>query len=200
MADGGTRRGEHRARPEVRAVTSRIRAALASAASLVVSPCAAAEPGASAAELLASAHLDPHNAMGVSVLMGLVIFATTTALLHLRERGRWTRRERALSAEIEELRGAQDRAEMLVGAERQLIVTWRGRDAEPQFEGDASFLGEPGQPRRALAFGSWLVAADAAALEGALEKLRGRGEPFRSTLRTLQKGFVEADGRTVGGR
>src|SRR5215211_7148229 len=150
-----------------------------------------------AAELL---RLDPHNAIGLSLLLGLTIFATTTALLHLHERTRWSRRERALNGEIASLRGAHDRAEMLIGAERQLVVSWSGRDAEPAFEGDPTVVGEAANARRALAFGSWLAAVDATALERALEKLRERGEGFHLTLRTLRQRFVEAEGRTVTGR
>ena len=150
-----------------------------------------------AAELL---RLDPHNAIGLSLLLGLTIFATTTALLHLHERTRWSRRERALNGEIASLRGADDRAEMLIGSERQLVVSWSGRDGEPAFEGDPTVVGEAANARRALAFGSWLAAVDATALERALEKLRERGEGFHLTLRTLRQRFVEAEGRTVTGR
>ena len=148
----------------------------------------------------ARSRLDPHNAIGLSLLIGLAIFATTTALLHLRERTRWSRRERALNAEIASLRGADDRAEMLIGSERQLVVSWSGRDGEPDFEGDPTVVGEAANARRALAFGSWLAAVDATALERALEKLRERGEGFHLTLRTLRQRFIEAEGRTVIGR
>src|SRR3954466_9525619 len=131
-----------------------------------------------AAELL---RLDPHNAIGLSLLLGLTIFATTTALLHLHERTRLSRRERAprgaprgrpRTGETASLRGADDRAEMLIGSERQLVVSWSGRDGEPAFEGDPTVVGEAANARRALAFGSWLAAMDATALERALEKLR----------------------------
>src|SRR5688500_9975687 len=72
-------------------------------------------------DLLAQARFDPQTAIGFALLMGLIIFATTTAILHLRERSRWARRERALTAEISALRGAHDRADMLMGSERQLV-------------------------------------------------------------------------------
>src|SRR5689334_23185524 len=48
--------------------------------------------------------LDPHNAIGLAAFVGLVIFATTTAILYLRERQRWTDRERILSHELADLR------------------------------------------------------------------------------------------------
>src|SRR5215204_7400365 len=141
-----------------------------------------------------------HCVTGVQTCCSSDLFATTTALLHLHERTRWSRRERALNGEIASLRGADDRAEMLIGSERQLVVSWSGRDGEPAFEGDPTVVGEAANARRALAFGSWLAAVDATALERALEKLRERGEGFHLTLRTLRQRFVEAEGRTVTGR
>src|SRR5829696_5078671 len=193
MADGTLRQGRMR-----RGLSRRALAPLLAplAAALGAAP-AEASVLEHAAELL---RLDPHNAIGLSLLLGLTIFATTTALLHLHERTRWSRRERALNGEIASLRGADDRAEMLIGSERQLVVSWSGRDGEPAFEGDPTVVGEAANARRALAFGSWLAAVDATALERALEKLRERGEGFHLTLRTLRQRFVEAEGRTVTGR
>ncbi len=143
---------------------------------------------------------EPQGAVGMAVFLGLVFFSTTTALIHLRERRRWTERERALAGELSHLRGEKDRAELLMGAERQLIVSWNGRDAEPRFEGDPTVLGEGASVRRALAFGAWLAPADAAALEAALERLKERGEGFRLTGRTMAGGFMDIEGRTVSGR
>ena len=167
--------------------------------------CASIAPNASqavtAADLLPSlTRLDPHNAVGLALTMGLVIFSTTLALLHVRERRRWADRERRLAEELTNLRGARDRADMLIGAETQIVVSWDGRDAEPTVEGDASIVGSTAAPRRVLAFGSWLAPADVPALEGAIERLKQRGEGFHLTLRRSGQGFVEAEGRTVSGR
>ena len=143
---------------------------------------------------------DLQNAASFSVFMGLVAFSTATALLLSRERRAWAIRERALTAELASLRGADDRAELLMGSERQLLVSWTGRGGEPRFTGDPSIAGEGATPKRVLAFGSWLGPSDAAALEGALDLLKERGESFRMIARTLANGFVEIEGRTVGGR
>lgn len=145
------------------------------------------------------AHLDPHNAFGLATFIGLVIFATATAFLYVRERRKWAERERVLSREVAESRGAMDRAELLTRSDRQIIVTWSGRDREPRFEGDPSVVGKDAAFPRSLAFGSWLHPADAAVLDGALAQLRERGEGFRLTLRTTVQGFIEAEGRTVSG-
>ncbi|QRE75847.1 sensor histidine kinase [Methylobacterium aquaticum] len=146
--------------------------------------------------------LHAHNAVGFAVLIGLTIFATILSLLYLRERARWARREHTLNAELAELRGAHDRADLLLGSEPQIVVTWDSR-GEPLVEGDVGITADgarPGSVRRVLAFGSWLVPADAAALDAAVENLRGRGERFRRTVHTLHGRTVEAQGQAVGGQ
>ncbi|HEX2554389.1 MAG TPA: ATP-binding protein [Microvirga sp.] len=145
-------------------------------------------------------HFDLHGAAGFALFMGLVAASTTTALLFTRERRRALRRERRLLAEIDSLRGAEDRVALLMGSERQALLTWGGREAAPRFEGDPTLAGEGATGKRVLAFGSWLAPADAGTLEKALDLLRERGEAFHLTARTLGAGFVEAEGRTVGGR
>ena len=144
--------------------------------------------------------LDPKTAMGFAIVMGLVIFSTTLAIRYVRERGRWTTRERAFAAELDGLRGAVDRAAMLLGSERQVVIVWNGRDGEPALEGDPTLAGEGAGLRRVLAFGAWLAPADAVRLEAAVERLRVRGESFHQTLRTGAGGYLEAEGRTVSGR
>lgn len=150
--------------------------------------------------LLSSLRFDPQNAVGFALMMGLLIFATTTALLHVRERGRWMRRERALAVEVEDLRGANDRADMLLGSERQVVASWSGRDTEPLVEGDPTIIGAGMGLKRVLAFGSWLGAADAAAMEAATNRLHQAGETFRLTVKTIGQRFIEAQGRTISGR
>ena len=51
-----------------------------------------------------------------------------------------------------------------------------------------------------LAFGTWLEAGKAVAMEQAVEALRNRGEGFSLTLTTLSGQPIEAQGRAVGGR
>ena len=65
-----------------------------------------------------------------------------------------------------------------MGSERQLLVSWQGRDGEPRFEGDPTIVGEGAPAQRALAFGTWLLPADASSVDAALERLKQRGEAF----------------------
>jgi PAS domain-containing protein len=183
-----------RRRPSVLGLT-------ATALAFVSGPARAGSLG-EAARVLAGAtdRIEPQAAAGVGLLMGLLIFSVTTALLHLRERRRWAERERALAGEVASLGGAQDRAALLLGADRQILITWTDRTAEPRLEGDPSVVGEGAPLRKALAFGSWLPPQDAAALERAIELLRARGEAFRLTLHAHGRRLVEAVGRTAGGQ
>src|ERR1700728_1203299 len=56
------------------------------------------------------------------------------------------------------------------------------------------------EPHRVLAFGSWLEAGKASAMEQAVENLRSRGEGFALTLTTLHGHPIEVQGRAIGGR
>ncbi len=57
-----------------------------------------------------------------------------------------------------------------------------------------------GYARRVLAFGTWLVASDAAAVEAAVETLRARGTSFTLSLRTQTGRSIDAHGQAVAGR
>ncbi len=175
---------------------------VACAGSLVVAvagvPACAQGAGLDAGAVAAGFGQHTHNAAGLAILIGLTVFATIVALLYMRERGRWTRRERDLLAELSSLRGAHDRAEMLLNAERQLLVTWSGRGV-PTVEGDLGLVEgrrPPGsEPAAFPDFETWLHAVDADALNTAVEALRARGTGFRLSLRARSGRFVDAHGR-----
>ncbi len=145
-----------------------------------------------------------HNAAGLAILIGLTVFATILSLLHLRERSRWAKREGGLAAEVARLRGAHDLAELLLNAERQVVVTWAGR-GDPTIEGDmtlALMTDSPsgGDPTRVFDFSRWLVASDAVLLDDAVRSLRERGTGFRMALRGQDGRYFEAQGQALAGR
>ncbi|WP_406855893.1 PAS-domain containing protein [Alsobacter sp. KACC 23698] len=144
--------------------------------------------------------VDPHGAVGLAVFMGLVVFATTTALIHLTQWRRWHEREAAIAAENGELRARNDRADILLAAEPQLVIAWGGHSGEPVIEGDLAVIGETLAARRVLGFGSWLPSAQAQAIETAVDRLKKRGEGFRMTVRSTAGRILEAEGRPVMGR
>jgi signal transduction histidine kinase len=138
--------------------------------------------------------------VGLSLVVGLVLFSTITALLYLREHGRWTKSEEAFSLELNHLRAKLDRAEVFLSAEPQIIVAWGGPGSEPEIEGDLSLVMDTPISRRVLGFGSWLPPDAAQQLEACVERLRARGEGFRFAAESLGGRTLEIDGRAVSGR
>ncbi len=138
--------------------------------------------------------------IGLSLVVGLVLFSTITALLHLREHRRWTKTEAGFSLELNNLRAKLDRAETFLSAEPQIIIAWGAPSGEPEIEGDLSLVTDAPIARRVLAFGAWLPPDPAQQLEACVEKLRARGEGFHFAVESLGGRTLEIDGRAVAGR
>ncbi len=137
---------------------------------------------------------------GLSVFVGLILFSTVTALLHLMGRRRWTERERHLSGELTEVRARLDRAQVFLSAEPQIVIAWRSATSEPDIEGEPALVTDVPVPRRILGFGSWLPPATAQALDHAVDHLRSHGGGFRMALVTSAGRHLEAEGRAIGAR
>jgi signal transduction histidine kinase len=152
-------------------------------------------------ELVASAQdsIDRHEIAVLVVVLGLVLFAVVTAIMLVRARTRWTRLETSSRDEIATLRSDLDRANALLFSEPQVMVDWPAGSDEPRIDGDPAIVGVAA-PHRVLAFGSWLEAGKAFAMEQAVENLRSRGEGFSLTLTTLHGHPIEVQGRAIGGR
>lgn len=146
----------------------------------------------------AIANLQAQHAVGAAVLLGVAIFAATTAIFYIRERNRWQSREKTLAAQLAEALARADLTDLLVGAESQVLVTWAGRDSPARIEGDVANVA--GRNVAALAFGAWLRSSDAFDLEARIDKLKSRGEAFRLAVTTQDGRHVETEGRAVGGR
>ena len=142
---------------------------------------------------------DSHDIAILGPLLALIVFAVITAIVLVRTRARAERLEEAWGHEVAALRDRLDRANALLLSERQVLVDWPAASDRPNIDGDAEILGVSA-PHRALAFGSWLDAAQASEMERAVEALRGHGEAFALTLTTLAGQPIEAQGRAIGGR
>jgi signal transduction histidine kinase len=138
--------------------------------------------------------------IGLSLIIGLVLFSTITALVHLTERRRWTKTEAATSLELNELRAKLDRAGVFLAAEPQIIIAWGGPTAELELEGDLSLVTGAPIARRVMAFGAWLPADVAQKLDHYVDTLRARGESFRMAAESLSGRHFEIDGRAISGR
>jgi signal transduction histidine kinase len=143
--------------------------------------------------------IDRHEVAVLVLIVGLLLFAVVTAILLLRTGRQAARREAAFHDEIAALRAEVDRASAVLQSEPQVLVDWPAGSDEPSIEGDPAVVGV-GEPHRVLAFGSWLDARKATAMEQAVEALRARGEAFSMTFTTLAGRPVEAQGRAIAGR
>ncbi|CAH1678898.1 Histidine kinase [Hyphomicrobiales bacterium] len=140
------------------------------------------------------------TAVPFAIMGGLTLFAAATAFFHLRERRRAQEREDALSAEVAQLQLRCDRADVIFAAERRVVISFGYKDDDPVIEGDVSVVGEGDSPRRILAFGSWLTAASAQALETSLGHLKRNGEAFHLVLRAVSGLYFEAEGSAISGQ
>jgi signal transduction histidine kinase len=159
------------------------------------------KPALALHELVISAQdrIDRHEVAVLVLLLGLIFFAVVTAIMLLRIRARWARLDTSSRDEIAALRSDLDRANALLSSEPQVMVDWPAGSDEPSIDGEPAIVGVA-EPRRVLAFGSWLDAGKAAAMEQAVENLRGRGEGFAMTVTTLHGHPIEVQGRAIGGR
>ena len=147
----------------------------------------------------ASRSIDRHEIAVLVLLVGLLVFAVVTAILLVRARAGWARLETSSHDEIAALRADLDRANALLASEPQVMVDWPAAADEPFIEGDPAVVGVSA-PHRVLAFGSWLDAGKASAMERAVEALRARGDAFAMAFTTLSGRPIEAQGRAIAGR
>lgn len=130
---------------------------------------------------------------------GLSIFTVVVALTYLSERKDWRRRAAALAADLDEANAALERARTFLASEKQLLVSWSGPDSVADVNVSSLRLPDNLTASRALAFDAWLATEDATALNGALDRLRRKGEAFRLQLTALARDrYFEAEGCVVG--
>jgi signal transduction histidine kinase len=139
------------------------------------------------------------NAVGLGLISGLILFSTQTALVYVRQRRQWIRRESDLIAEIAALRSRLDRAERFLGEESNIIVVWRGPNDEPEIEGDLSLTAHVLGAHGVFALETWLAPDRAQNLEESVARLRARGEAFHINVTHLDGRHLDIEGHPVGG-
>jgi signal transduction histidine kinase len=165
-------------------------------------PAAAAEQPSLALHelvLIAQSGIDQHQIAFIAVVCGVVLFAVVTAIMLVLTWARAARQEERRRNEIARLREEVDRANALMRSEPQVVVVWPVGSSEPKIDGDPDAVGVA-MAHQVLAFGSWLDAGKASAMEHAVDALRARGEAFAMTLTTRSGHPIEALGRAIGGR
>jgi signal transduction histidine kinase len=143
--------------------------------------------------------LRQHEFVALALLIGMLVFAAATAIILMRTRATHLAKLSDAQAEIAGLRDQAERTLALILAEPQVIVVWSDPKSDPDIIGDAQALTGAPATRRLLAFGSWLDAGRAHALDQAVDALRRRGEAFSLVLATTRGLHVEAEGRPIGG-
>ena len=179
-------------------------AAITAATCALSSQEAFAEPTPSLAlhELVLTAQdsIDRHELAVLVLVLGLILFSVVTAIMYLRSRNRAARLELWSRDEIAMLHDDLDRTKALLSSEPQILVEWQAASDQPGIDGDPAIVGASA-PHRVLAFGTWLEAGKAQAMEHAVDALRTRGEGFAMTLTTLSGHPIEVQGRAkIGGR
>jgi signal transduction histidine kinase len=147
----------------------------------------------------ATRSIDRHEVAALVLIVGLLLFSVVTAITLLRMRTRLVRLEASSHDEIATLRNDLDRANALLLSEPQVMVDWPAGSGEASIDGDPDIVGVA-EPYRVLAFGSWLDATRATAMERAVEALRTRGDAFSMAFTTLSGRPIEAQGRAIAGR
>jgi signal transduction histidine kinase len=135
----------------------------------------------------------------LSLVAGLVLFATVGALSYLSLRRRFLAREVAHHREVAALRAKLDRAELFLASEPQLVIAWGDTGLAAEIEGDLGLADSASDPIRVLTFSSWLPARSAATLDHLIARLREHGESFHAAFGSMAERHLEIDGRPVGG-
>jgi signal transduction histidine kinase len=143
--------------------------------------------------------LRQQEVMTAALLAGAFLFAAAIATLLMRARARDAVKLAAAQSEIALLRDEAERARALLLADPQAVVIWRGGRTEPTILGNVATVADTAVPLRVLAFGTWLDASQAHAMDRAVDALRSRGDAFSLVLRTKGGRHLEAEGRPIGG-
>jgi signal transduction histidine kinase len=193
-----TRGGERRAHPRNRRTYARVAAI---AALLPWTSVAYGREGPNEGYLAALAGLEQHEIAALALVIGVITFAVLASIMLVRTRTAAAESEAAAREQIAVQKSEVDRIRALLLSEPQVLVTWgAAAEDDPEIIGDPAIVMPTPVPQRILAFGTWLEADQARAMDRAVEGLRARGEAFTKSLVTALGRHVEADGRAIGGR
>jgi len=140
-----------------------------------------------------------HEAAGLALTLGVVLFAVISAIALLRTRQRTAVEAAGLRGEIEALKVAASDARALLLSDPQVIMVWPLQGGDPIVIGEARLL-LPEQPPQSISdFAAWLEPQAVVEVETALRRLHTNGEGFSTVLTTRLGRQIEASGRPVGG-
>lgn len=136
------------------------------------------------------------GAIQFSIFAGVMGAAFLSAIGLIRLRARTAAENSTLKARVSELTGALSRSEALLNLKDQRVVVWPSDGSRPSVVGDLpAETGAPLERSTFLAYGRWLNAKSAAALERSWEALRDRGTGFDLVVETGAGALLEIQGR-----
>ncbi|OQP86171.1 alkaline phosphatase [Rhizobium rhizosphaerae] len=164
--------------------------------------CFAASGGhALAADGFSGGLFHSSEVISLALLAGAGAAATISMVWLSRQRARSEAENRDLTAMIADANQRVARLQALLSEKDRRIVVWESPRERPEFLGQLpAETGAPADDRDFLAFGRWIKAHSAAALDHAIEALRSRAESFDLIVDTLRGEIVEVQGRVSGGR
>lgn len=136
-----------------------------------------------------------------AMVIGAISAAMISAIWLIRERGKIDQENGTLRASLADANARLSRYQSLIVDKDRRIVVWDGVGVPAEVLG--SLPAETGAPASVpdfLAFGRWLDARSAAALEQAVDRLRAEAGSFDLVLETTRGHVMEAQGRVAGGR
>jgi signal transduction histidine kinase len=144
-------------------------------------------------------NVDTNDLVTTTVFLGSTLFALFAAIALVRERGITQRENNALKQQLADVLAQNEQSSALIDVDDQRLVLWPNADTQPIILGNLpSATGIPVERGQFLAFGRWLEPDSAAAVDGAIDRLRRRAEGFDLNLRTYSGALLEAQGRTSG--
>ena len=145
--------------------------------------------------------LSAEEIAALSLNLALIAFAVLAAILYVRTKAQFSAYRAKAEARRLAIAARADRAESLLGADEQILISWPGNGADPDIQFNSAAV--PDGPRdkgQVLSFETWLSAESAAALEQAVANLREHGKIFDLMISTRGGTPVEITGRTAGAR
>lgn len=131
-----------------------------------------------------------------AVFAGVMGAALLSAIWLIRERGRIAAENLSLRSKVADLNNAMSRTDALLNLRDQRLVVWAGDRPKPELIGALpSECGAPEERGSFLAYGRWLSARSASALETAIAALREKGAPFDRVIETQSGAPLEVRGR-----
>jgi signal transduction histidine kinase len=166
---------------------------------LSVSPLTASS--ALAAETPAAFSLSSLEIINFAMVIGAISAAMISAIWLIRERGKIDAENAELRSSLADANARLSRYQSLIVDKDRRIVVWDGVGLPAEVLGNLpAETGAPAAIAEFLAFGRWLDARSAVALEQGIDRLRAQAESFDLVLETTRGHVMEAQGRVAGGR